>query len=211
MKSGRRITAGALALGWLLAAATASAAGLLAPDSQGSKEPIEITADRLVTNNTEKWADFLGAVKAVQGKFTMTADALRVFYTGDLMNPPKDQPMRSSVEKFVAKGRVHIVTDHYTTDSQQAEYVQATDILTLTGPNSRVVSAGEHHQRAQDRPPARGGQGRGGGRRFGAGQGGVQYGVEREGRRTGSQTQGRGGQAGGKTVKAPFTAGLLIA
>lgn len=142
MKSGRRITAGALALGWLLAAATASAAGLLAPDSRGSKEPIEITADRLVTNNTEKWADFLGAVKAVQGKFTMTADALRVFYTGDLMNPPKDQPMRSSVEKFVAKGRVHIVTDQYTTDSQQAEYVQATDILTLTGPNSRVVSGG---------------------------------------------------------------------
>jgi lipopolysaccharide transport protein LptA len=142
MKSGRRITAGVLALGWLLAAATASAAGLFAPDSQGSKEPIEITADRLVTNNTEKWADFLGAVKAVQGKFTMTADALRVHYTGDLMNPPKDQPMRSSVEKFVAKGRVHIVTDQYTTDSQQAEYVQATDILTLTGPNSRVVSGG---------------------------------------------------------------------
>lgn len=142
MKSGRRITAGALALGWLLAAATALAAGLFAPDSQGSKEPIEITADRLVTNNTEKWADFLGAVKAVQGKFTMTSDALRVYYTGDLMNPPKDQPMRSSVEKFVAKGRVHIVTDQYTTDSQQAEYVQATDILTLTGPNSRVVSGG---------------------------------------------------------------------
>ena len=211
MKSGRRITAGALALGWLLAAATASAAGLLAPDSQGSKEPIEITADRLVTNNTEKWADFLGAVKAVQGKFTMTADALRVFYTGDLMNPPKDQPMRSSVEKFVAKGRVHIVTDQYTTDSQQAEYVQATDILTLTGPNSRVVSGGNTITRAQDRPPARGGQGRGGGRRFGAGQGGVQHGAEREGRRTRRQIQGRGGQAGGKTVKAPFTAGLLSA
>jgi len=142
MKSGRRITAGALALGWLFAAATALAAGLFAPGSQGSKEPIEITADRLVTNNTEKWADFLGAVKAVQGKFTMTSDALRVYYTGDLMSPPKDQPMRSSVEKFVAKGRVHIVTDQYTTDSQQAEYVQATDILTLTGPNSRVVSGG---------------------------------------------------------------------
>jgi lipopolysaccharide export system protein LptA len=50
--------------------------------------------------------------------------------------------MRSSVERFVAKGRVHIVTDQYTTDSQQAEYVQATDVLTLTGPNSRVVSGG---------------------------------------------------------------------
>jgi lipopolysaccharide export system protein LptA len=142
MKRFRQITAGALALGWLLAATTAGAAGLFSSDSQGSKEPIEITADRLVTNNTEKWADFLGTVKAVQGKFTMTADALRVYYTGDPMNTPKDQPMRSSVEKFVAKGRVRIVTDQYTTDSHQAEYVQATDILTLTGPNSRVVSGG---------------------------------------------------------------------
>jgi lipopolysaccharide transport protein LptA len=137
-----RITAGALAIGWLLAADAAWAAGLLSPESGGSKEPIEITADRLVSNNNEKWADFLGSVKAVQGKFTMTSDALRVYYSGDLMTPPKDRPMRNQVDKFVAKGHVRIVTDQYTTDSQQAEYVQATDILTLTGPNSKVVSGG---------------------------------------------------------------------
>jgi lipopolysaccharide transport protein LptA len=140
MKTLRGITAAALALATLLAAGAAAAAGLLAPEGGGSKEPIEITADRLVSNNNEKWADFLGTVKTVQGKFTMTSDALRVFYSGDLMNPPKDQPVRSKVERFVAKGRVRIVTEQYTTDSQQAEYVQATDILTLTGPNSRVVS-----------------------------------------------------------------------
>jgi lipopolysaccharide transport protein LptA len=138
----KKITAGTLALGWLLAAGAAGAAGLLSPEAGGSKEPIEITADRLISNNNEKWADFLGTVKTVQGKFSMTSDALRVYYSGDLMNPPKDQPMRSSVERFVAKGHVRIVTDQYTTDSQQAEYVQATDILTLTGPNSRVVSGG---------------------------------------------------------------------
>ena len=142
MQQARRIATGALALGWLLAAASAWPAGLFSSDSKGSKEPIEITADRLVTNNKERWADFLGAVKAVQGKFTMSADALRVFYSGDLMNPPKGEGMGSSVEKFVATGRVHIVTDQYTTDSHQAEYVQATDIMTLTGPNSRVVSGG---------------------------------------------------------------------
>ncbi len=142
MQQAGRIAAAALALGWLFAAASAWPAGLFSSDSKGSKEPIEITADRLVTNNKEKWADFLGAVKAVQGKFTMTADALRVFYSGDLMNPPKGEGMGSSVEKFVATGRVHIVTDQYTTDSHQAEYVQATDVLTLTGPGSRVVSGG---------------------------------------------------------------------
>jgi lipopolysaccharide transport protein LptA len=143
MQTARRITTAGICLIWLVAAAgSAAAAGLFSPESGGAKEPIEITADRLVSNNNEKWADFLGSVKAVQGKFTMTSDALRVHYSGDLMNPPKDQTMRSSVERFVAKGRVHIVTDQYTTDSQQAEYVQATDVLTLTGPNSRVVSGG---------------------------------------------------------------------
>jgi lipopolysaccharide transport protein LptA len=143
MKKAGHITAGGICFIWLLAAAgAAAAAGLFSADSKGSKEPIEITADRLVTNNKEKWADFLGSVKAVQGKFTMTSDALRVFYTGDLMNPPQGERTGSTVEKFVATGRVHIVTDQYTTDSHQAEYVQATDIMTLTGPNSRVVSGG---------------------------------------------------------------------
>ena len=137
----RRTLASALALGWILTAAGAWAAGLFSPDS-GNKEPVEITADRLVSNNTEKWADFIGSVKAVQGKVTMTSDTLRVFYSGDLMNPPKDQPARSQVDRFVAKGHVRIVTEQYTTDSQQADYVQATDVLTLTGPNSRVVSGG---------------------------------------------------------------------
>lgn len=142
MQTARRITTTGICFIWLLAAATAWPAGLFSADSKGSKEPIEITADRLVTNNKEKWADFLGSVKAVQGKFTMTSDALRVFYTGDLMNPPQGERTGSTVEKFVATGRVHIVTDQYTTDSHQAEYVQATDIMTLTGPNSRVVSGG---------------------------------------------------------------------
>ena len=117
------------------------AAGLFsAGGSADSKAPIEIVSDRLVANNAEKWADFLGAVTATQGKFSMTSDALRIHYEGDLMGPPKDKSAQNLITKLVATGRVHIATDQYTADAERAEYVPATDVLTLSGENSKVVS-----------------------------------------------------------------------
>lgn len=117
------------------------AAGLFsAGGSADSKAPIEIVSDRLVANNAEKWADFLGAVTATQGKFSMTSDALRIHYEGDLMSPPKDKSAQNLITKLVATGRVHIASDQYTADTERAEYVPATDVLTLSGENSRVVS-----------------------------------------------------------------------
>lgn len=116
-------------------------AGLFsAGGSSDSKAPIEIVSDRLVANNAEKWADFLGAVTATQGKFSMTSDALRIHYEGDLLSPPKDKSAQNLITKLVATGRVHIASDQYTADAERAEYVPATDVLTLSGENSRVVS-----------------------------------------------------------------------
>ena len=136
-----KITAVILLTGFFSITASASAAGLFPTDSSGStKEPIEIVADRMVTNNAERWADFTGSVKATQGKSTMTADALRIYYEGDLLNPPKGKSAQESIQKIVATGRVHIVTDQYTADAERAEYTPATDVLTLTGPDSTVVS-----------------------------------------------------------------------
>lgn len=141
MTGSKKITAAAVTAMWLCWAASLWAAGLFSTDaSEGSKEPIEIVADRLVANNTEKWADFTGSVKATQGTSVMTSDALRIYYEGDLMNPPKDKSMQQSVQRLVATGRVHIVTDRYVADAERAEHVLATDVLTLTGPNSKVVS-----------------------------------------------------------------------
>jgi lipopolysaccharide transport protein LptA len=122
-------------------ASAAMAAGLFAPTNGGaSNEPTEIVSDRLVNNNTEKVAEFTGAVKATQGNFSITADTLRIHYEGDLINPPKDTSAKSQVTKMVAIGRVHIVSDQYIADSDRAEYDPATDILTLIGENSRVTS-----------------------------------------------------------------------
>jgi len=141
MISAKKITVAAVLAMGLCGAGRMWAADLFSSgSSESSKEPIEIVADRLVANNTEKWADFTGSVKATQGTFTMTSDALRIFYEGDLLNPPKDKSTKQSIQRLVATGRVHIVTDRYVADSERAEQEVATDVLTLTGPNSRVVS-----------------------------------------------------------------------
>ena len=125
----------------LSGASAAAAAGLFSPTGGGaSNEPTEIVSDRLVNNNTDKVAEFTGAVKATQGNFSITADTLRIHYEGDLINPPKDKSAKSQVTKMVAIGRVHIVSDQYVADSNRAEYDPATDVLTLTGENSRVTS-----------------------------------------------------------------------
>jgi lipopolysaccharide export system protein LptA len=118
------------------------AAGLFpAPGSENSKDPLEIVADRLVTNDAQKFAEFSGNVKAVQGKFSIVSDTLRVYYEGDLMNAPKGaKSSREAIKRIVAEGKVHIETEEYTADSQRAEYVIETDEVTLSGPNSRVVS-----------------------------------------------------------------------
>lgn len=130
-----------LAAAGLWAAAPAWPAGLFAPAGPtDSQAPIEIVSDRMVANTTEKWADFLGSVVATQDKFSMTSDALRIYYEGELMNAPAGGSAQEKIKRLEAIGRVHIVSDQYTADAERAEYVPATDVLTLSGPNSRVVS-----------------------------------------------------------------------
>jgi lipopolysaccharide export system protein LptA len=129
-----------LAAAGLWTAPVAGAAGLFTPGATGdSKAPIEIVSDRMIANTTEKWADFLGSVVATQGKFSMTADALRIYYEGDLMNAPKGAA-QDRIQKLEATGQVHIVSDQYTADADRAEYLPASDRLTLSGKNARVVS-----------------------------------------------------------------------
>jgi len=128
----------ATALGSVPAAWPAS---LFSPDgSTDSQAPIEIVSDRMVANTTEKWADFLGSVVATQGKFSMTADALRIYYEGDLLNAPKGGSTQDRIQNIEATGRVHIVSDQYTADAERAEYLPASDVLTLSGEGSRVLS-----------------------------------------------------------------------
>jgi lipopolysaccharide assembly outer membrane protein LptD (OstA) len=47
-------------------------------DQQPAEEPIQITADRLESNAEQKYAEFIGNVKASQGNFKINSDTLRI-------------------------------------------------------------------------------------------------------------------------------------
>jgi len=108
--------------------------------SQAAVQPIEITANKLISNAKEKYAEFSGSVKAKQGNFEMTADNLRIYYEGDLVSQKKQSSDKEMIKKLVAIGNVTIVTDQYTAKSDQMEYDVATMVIVLSGKKATVTS-----------------------------------------------------------------------
>lgn len=108
--------------------------------SDGNKTEIE--ADRLETNSEERYAEFIGNVKARQGGYRLTADKLRIYYLGDAasLGMSSSEPgAETKIERIVALGNVRIESEDYTVDTSRAEYDVASQVMTLTGANSRVT------------------------------------------------------------------------
>jgi len=103
--------------------------------------PILITADQLISNNEEKYAEFIGNVKATQADFVITSDTLRIYYEGDLLqSEEKTDQNDDKLKKIVATGNVKIRSDQYNADTENAEYDTRTLTIILTGENSKVFS-----------------------------------------------------------------------
>ena len=106
-----------------------------------SGEQIQIVADKLITNNVEKYAEFIGDVKTTYPNFVMISDSLRIYYKNDLAGFDKNQPGNQEfIKRMVASGNVTITTDKYTAKTHSAEYDMDTMILVLDGDNSTVQS-----------------------------------------------------------------------
>lgn len=134
--------------GILALAAALGAAPLLSAAPPGSSPagppagPIEIISDRMIVQNIEKWADFLGSVRLTRGDLVMTSDKLRVYYEGDLLNPAAGGSPMDSIRKLVATGRVRIVSGNYVAEAEEADYDPAADRLVLTGRPATVTTSG---------------------------------------------------------------------
>ena len=113
--------------------------GKAAPQDQQEQE-IEILADRLISSNQDKYAEFQGNVVATQEDFKVTSDKLRIYYEGDPFGAENKSPSEQSVKRIVATGNVKIDTEQYHAESDMAEYEVATQIIVLTGDNSTVIS-----------------------------------------------------------------------
>ena len=112
-----------------------------APDKETEDQPILIKADQLISNNEEKWAEFIGNVKVTQADMVIDSDKLRIYYRGELLDAEeKSNEKQDTLKKIVATGNVHIKTSKYTAESENVEYDAVSMTITMIGDNSKVVS-----------------------------------------------------------------------
>jgi lipopolysaccharide export system protein LptA len=103
-----------------------------------NRDPIRITADKLVTDNQKRSAQFSGDVKAVQGETVITADRLTIFYRSKKKSSSPDSA--ANIERMEADGHVRIEFDNKVAVSNQAVYIVVERKLVLSGPESKVIS-----------------------------------------------------------------------
>ena len=103
-------------------------------------EQIQIVADKLITNNAEKYAEFIGDVRASQGNFTITSEYLRIYYKENLDNLKNQSGSQELIKRIVASGHIKITFDQYVAETEQAEYDLDDTVLVLKGENSTIKS-----------------------------------------------------------------------
>ena len=97
---------------------------------------IDISADSLVVDNTKKYAEFSGNVKATQENTTIKSDRLVIYYREK--SDKGDAAGENMIEKVVAEGNVVITFDGNVAETPKAEYTTADKLLVLSGPGSKI-------------------------------------------------------------------------
>ena len=117
----------------------AVAAGAQSP-SLTPTAPIKVSADKLISGNNSDFAEFIGNVHASQDNFSIRSQRLKIYYT---THPGQQKGLAAegqSIKKIVATGGVRILADNRTATTERAEYEVDSQILTLSGENSKIVS-----------------------------------------------------------------------
>jgi lipopolysaccharide export system protein LptA len=107
------------------------------------QKAIHITSDLLTTDNEAGFVEFSGNVRATQGTTVIVSDRLKVFYKEDADSSQKISGGPGAVEKIVASGNVKINFDDKQAVSNEAEYMTETQVLVLSGPDSKVTTENE--------------------------------------------------------------------
>ena len=109
-------------------------------DNNQVGEQIQIVADKLIANDAEKYAEFIGDVHASQGNFTITSELLRIYYKENIDNLQNKTGSQEFIQRIVASGHVKISSDKYTAETERAEYDLDNAVLVLKGENSTIKS-----------------------------------------------------------------------
>ncbi len=109
-------------------------------DQIPNEKKIYITANRLISDNKARYAEFTGNVKATQGTTTITAGRLKIYYKENLEKEANTAQGEDTIKKMVSNGNVIIKFDDRVATSDRAVYMTETKILILTGPGSTIKS-----------------------------------------------------------------------
>jgi len=121
-----RRTLGITALALLLAAASCIAA-------EEPSEPINIEANRMISQENANSVVFIGNVDARQGKLTIRADEMTVYYTEKKTNQDKTDKTSSQMEKLNCKNNVKITQGDWLGTGDRMDYTAKERKVVLTG------------------------------------------------------------------------------
>jgi lipopolysaccharide export system protein LptA len=82
---------------------------------------INISAQRLISNTADNNAEFIGNVRASQGETQITADSLKIFFSGK--SEAGAASPAQSLEKFMATGNVEIKFDNRVAVALRRRYI----------------------------------------------------------------------------------------
>ena len=133
------ITAGLFIAALLFTSDLTAAENDPADDVVTTDEQIQITADKLVSQSGENYAEFIGNVEAKHGNFVMRSDRLRIYYHRGAKITKNSSGGDEAIEKIVASGNVKIESDNRKAETEYAEYSVNDGNLVLTGESSNVT------------------------------------------------------------------------
>lgn len=129
---------------FILLAATAFALVAHAEENNAAQESgIHITADRLISRQAERFAEFSGNVRATQDDTVIISDSLQIYFRDNQNASPGDENRdEDSIERLIATGNVSIDHENMSARADQAVYTAADGLLVLTGETVTVKDEG---------------------------------------------------------------------
>ena len=101
---------------------------------------IHVRADKAVTSIDAGETEFIGNVQVTRGDVHITAERMKIFYKQDSKSGQGEGSIKASIKTIVATGNVKITKDNLVALSETAAYEAESDILILTGNDSKVIS-----------------------------------------------------------------------
>ena len=115
-----------------------SAEKLTAAAVKNGIEDLHATANKVIFDSAEQYAEMIGNVRVTQGQTVITSNNLKIYYQKQSKTISNELPGNDAVEKIVAKGNVRIELDSGIAISDEAVYHTKTRELILTG-NAKLL------------------------------------------------------------------------